>query len=242
MSEFLQTAMENLSFLLSCLAVFAVLVLAAWLAERFLIPERRKISTAKRVSYVAIFSALATVLHMLDLPLAFIAPAFYEIDFSEIPVLICAFYMGPVSGVVCELLKIILKLLLKGTSTAFVGDFANFFVGCAMVLPAAVIYHRKKGKKTAIIGLVAGTVVMAAVGSAFNAFYLIPKFSQLFGIPLEVIVGMGADINSRINSVGTLALFCVVPFNIVKGVVVSFLTLLLYKRVEKVFFRDTIQK
>lgn len=242
MSEFLQTAMENLSFLLSCLAVFAVLVLAAWLAERFLIPERRKISTAKRVSYVAIFSALATVLHMLDFPLAFIAPAFYEIDFSEIPVLICAFYMGPVSGVVCELLKIILKLLLKGTSTAFVGDFANFFVGCAMVLPAAVIYHRKKSKKTAIIGLVAGTVVMAAVGSAFNAFYLIPKFSQLFGIPLDVIVGMGTDINSRINSVGTLALFCVVPFNIVKGVVVSFLTLLLYKRVEKVFFRDTIQK
>lgn len=242
MSEFLQTVTENLSFLLTCLGVFAILVLVAWLAERFLIPERRKISAARRVSYVAIFSALATALHMLDFPLAFIAPAFYEIDFSEIPVLICAFYMGPVSGVVCELLKIILKLLIKGTSTAFVGDFANFFVGCAMVLPAAVIYHCKKSKKTAILGLIVGTVVMAAVGSAFNAFYLIPKFSQLFGIPMDVIVGMGTAINSHITGVGTLALFCVVPFNIVKGVVVSFLTLLLYKRVEKVFFRDAIQK
>lgn len=241
MSEFLQTVKENLSFLLTCLAIFAALVLIAWLAERFLIPERRKISAARRVSYVAIFAALATVLHMLDFPLPF-APAFYEIDFSEIPVLICAFYMGPVSGVVCELLKIVLKLLLKGTSTAFVGDFANFFVGCAMVLPAAVIYHCKKSKKTAILGLTVGTLVMTVFGSAFNAFYLIPKFSQLYGLPLEVIVGMGTEINRRITSVGTLVLFCVVPFNILKGVVVSFLTMVLYKRVEKIFFRDAASK
>ena len=241
MTELWTQIAENLSFVLTCLALVVGLALLAKLAERFL-PERRKVTPARRVSIIGICAAIATVLHVLDFSIPFLAPGFYKLDFSELPVLLCGFYLGPCATVVCEGIKILLKLLLKGTSTAFVGDFANFFVGCAMVLPAAVIYHRKKSKKTAIIGLVAGTVVMAAVGSAFNAFYLIPKFSQLFGIPLEVIVGMGADINSRINSVGTLALFCVVPFNIVKGVVVSFLTLLLYKRVEKVFFRDTIQK
>ena len=232
MTEFLQTAKENLSFLLICLLVFAGLVLVAWLAQHFLVPDRRQISPARRVSYVAMFSAVAAVLHIIDFPL-FFAPSFYKIDFSEISVLICAFYLGPGSGVVCELLKIILKLLIKGTSTAFVGDFANFFVGCSMVLPAAIIYHCKKSKKSALIGLAVGTAVMTVFGSAFNAFYLIPKFSQLFHMPLDAIVSMGTAINSSITSVSTLVLFAVVPFNIVKGVIVSIVTLLLYKRVER---------
>ena len=232
MTEFLQTAKENLSFLLICLLVFAGLVLVAWLAQHFLVPDRRQISPARRVSYVAMFSAVAAVLHIIDFPL-FFAPSFYKIDFSEISVLICAFYLGPVSGVVCELLKIILKLLIKGTSTDFVGDFANFFVGCSMVLPAAIIYHCKKSKKSALIGLAVGTAVMTVFGSAFNAFYLIPKFSQLFHMPLDAIVSMGTAINPGITSVSTLVLFAVVPFNIVKGVIVSIVTLLLYKRVER---------
>ena len=232
MTEFLQTAKENLSFLLICLLVFAGLVLVAWLAPHFLVPDRRQISPARRVSYVAMFSAVAAVLHIIDFPL-FFAPSFYKIDFSEISVLICAFYLGPVSGVVCELLKIILKLLIKGTSTAFVGDFANFCVGCSMVLPAAIIYHCKKSKKSALIGLAIGTAVMTVFGSAFNAFYLIPKFSQLFHMPLDAIVSMGTAINPGITSVSTLVLFAVVPFNIVKGVIVSIVTLLLYKRVER---------
>ena len=232
MTEFLQTAKENLSFLLICLLVFVGLVLVAWLAQHFLVPDRRQISPARRVSYVAMFSAVAAVLHIIDFPL-FFAPSFYKIDFSEISVLICAFYLGPVSGVVCELLKIILKLLIKGTSTAFVGDFANFFVGCSMVLPAAIIYHCKKSKKSALIGLAVGTAVMTVFGSAFNAFYLIPKFSQLFHMPLDAIVSMGTAINHGITSVSTLVLFAVVPFNIVKGVIVSIVTLLLYKRVER---------
>ena len=232
MKEFLLDVQENLTFLLTCLGIFLVLVFVAWAAERYFMRDRRRISTAKRVSYVAMFAAVATVLHMLDLPL-FFAPSFYKIDFSEISVLICAFYLGPVSGVICELLKIILKLLIKVTSTAIVGDFANFFVGCAMVLPAAMIYHAKKSKKFAIIGMTAGTLVMTVFGSLFNAVYLLPKFSELYGMPLDAIVGMGTAINANITSVSTLVLFAVVPFNILKGIIVSIVTLLLYKRVER---------
>lgn len=239
MMEFLQTVRENLAFLLTCLGIFAALVLAAWAAERLLIRDRRPVSPARRISYVAVFAAIAAVLMLIEIPLGF-APSFYELDLSEIPVLICTFYLGPISGVVCELLKIILKLLIKGTSTAFVGDFANFFVGCAFVLPASVIYHCKKSRKTAVIGLAAGTLIMTIFGSAFNAFYLLPKFSQLFGMPMDVIIGLGTKVNSHITSVFTMVLFAVVPFNLLKGVVVSILTLLLYKRVERLFFRQSM--
>ena len=236
MSSILQTARDNLSFILTCLGIFLVLLLIAWIAERLSPARRRPLSTARRISYVAMFSAVAAVLHILDLPL-FFAPSFYKIDFSELAVLICSFYLGPVSGVICELLKIFLKLLIKGTSTAFVGDFANFFIGCSMVLPASLVYYFYKTKPAAIWGMISGTLIMTVFGSAFNAIYLLPKFSQLFGMPLEQIVSMGTAVNPAITSVSTLVLFAVVPFNILKGVVVSLLTLLLYKRVERLLFR-----
>ncbi len=232
MSEFLQSLEENLLFVLVCLGVLIGLVLVAWLAERFLVQKRQKLSSAKSVAFIAMFSAIAAALMFLEIPL-FFAPGFYKIDLSEIPILICTFYLGPVSGVLCEFLKIILKLLLKGTSTAYVGDFANFALGCSMVLPASILYHCKRSKKTAIWGMVAGTAIMTVFGSTFNAFYLIPKYVELFGLPLETIVGMGTAVNPAIHSLGTLVLFAVVPFNIVKGVLVSFVTKLLYKRVER---------
>ncbi len=236
MKELLISFQENFGFILTCLGVFLLLVFIAWSGDRLLVKDHRHLSKAKKISFIAMFSAVAAVLHMLDLPL-FFAPSFYKIDFSEIAVLICTFYLGPVSGILCELFKIILKILVKGTSTAFVGDFANFFVGCAMILPASMIYHRKKSKKSAIWGMVTGTAIMTVFGSAFNAWYLIPKFSQLFGLPLDVIVGMGTAINPAITSVSTLVLFAVVPFNILKGVVVSLVTFLLYKRVEKLLIK-----
>lgn len=237
MNEFLQTVADNAVFLLTCLAIFAGLVALAWVLERFLLPSRRHLSPAKTISFVAIFAALGGLLMFFEIPL-FFAPSFYEIDLSEIPVLICSFYLGPVAGVVCELLKVMVKLLLKGTSTAFVGDFANFVVGCAMVLPASLLYHCKKSKRMALVGLALGTLVMTAFGSAFNAFYLLPKFAQLYGMPLDAIIAMGTQVNGAIHSVGTLVLFAVVPFNLVKGVIVSALTLVLYKRVERLFFRS----
>ena len=88
-----------------------------------------------------------------------------------------------------------------------------------------------------VIGMIVGTLVMTVFGSLFNAVYLLPKFSQLYGIPMDVLVGMGTKVNGAINSVSTLVLFAVVPFNLLKGVVVSILTFLLYKRLEPVLFR-----
>lgn len=241
MSKLISQIGENLSFVLECLGIFAALFVLALLFERFVMKNRKKLGSTHFLAYTAIFSAMAGVLMFIEIPL-FFAPSFYEIDLSEIPIMICTFYLGPVAGVVAELLKIIVKLVLKGTTTAFVGDFANFVVGCTFILPASMIYHARPGKKTALIGMAVGTLIMTVFGSAFNAIYLLPKFSELFGLPLDTIVGMGTAVNGAINSVSTLVLFAVVPFNLLKGIVVSVLTFLLYKRISPILHRNDAKR
>ena len=235
MTTLWKQAADNLTFVAVCIAVVAGLALLARVTEHFL-PEKRKVSPARRVSIIGICAAIATVLHVLDFPLIFLAPEFYKLDFSELPVLLCGFYLGPSATVACEGIKILLKLLLKSTSTAFVGDFANFVVGCSLVLPATIIYHFHKTRRSAIIGLITGTLVMTVFGSAFNAVYLLPKFAELYGMPLDVIVGLGTNIHGSINSVSSFVMLCVAPLNLVKGVAVSVLTMLLYKHVARPLF------
>ena len=225
----------NVSFVLMCIAIVAGLALLAKFSERFL-PEKRSVSPARWVSIIGICSAIAAVLHMLDFPLLFIAPGFYKLDFSELPVLLCGFYLGPSATVICEGVKILLKLILKSTSTAFVGDLANFVVGCSFVLPATIWYHVHKSRHSAIIGLILGTICLSVFGSAFNAVYLLPKFAELYGMPLDTIIAMGSEIHASIHNVTTFVMLCVAPLNVVKGTMVSVLTLLLYKRVAKPLF------
>ena len=235
MQELWTQITENLLFVLVSICIIAALALVARLAERFL-PAIRKVSKARRICIISVCSAIAAILHMLDFPLLFLAPDFYKLDFSELPVMLCGFFLGPSSAVACEAVKILLKLLLKGTSTAFVGDFANFCVGCSLVLPAVILYHTKKSRTSALWGLVAGTAFLTVFGSAFNAVYLLPKFSQLYGLPLENIIAMGTAVNGNIHSVSTFVLFAVAPLNLIKGVSISVLTMLLYKRVARPLF------
>ena len=235
MAELWKQVQENVLFLVCCAGIIALLAILAHVAERFL-PATRRTTKARRLCTVAICSAIAAVLHMLDFPLPFLAPEFYKLDFSELPVMLCGFYLGPSAAVACEAVKILLKLLLKGTSTAFVGDFANFVVGCSLVLPAAIVYHTKKSRASALWGLVLGTVVLTTFGSFFNAIYLLPRFSQLYGLPLDSIIAMGSKINTSIQSLQSFVLLAVAPLNLIKGTAISILTLLLYKRVARPLF------
>ena len=235
MTELLTQAKENLSFIFMCILIVVALSLLSKFAEKFF-PQKRTVTPARRITIIAICSTIAMVLHVLDFPLLFLAPGFYKLDFSELPVLLCGFYLGPSAAVTCEGVKVLLKLLVKGTSTAFVGDFANFVVGCSFVIPATIWYHIHKSKHSAVIGLILGTLSMAVLGSAFNAIYLLPKFSQLFELPLDAIIAMGAEIHGSIHSVPTFVLLCVAPLNVVKGVMVSVLTMLLYKKVARPLF------
>ena len=235
MSELWVHVRENLEFVGICILIVGVLGWLASLTERHM-SEVRKVTSARRIAIIGICAAIATVLHMLDFPLLFLAPEFYKLDFSELPVLLCGFYLGPSATVACEGIKILLKLLLKGTSTAFVGDFANFVVGCSLVLPATIYYHLHKSKHSALIGLIIGSVCITIFGSAFNAVYLLPKFADLYGIPLDAIIGMGNAVNANVNSVTSFVFFCVAPLNLVKAAIVSLLTMLLYKRVARPLF------
>ncbi len=228
-------AKENLLFLGTCLLILAAIWGISKAGEHFL-PNKRKVPAARRITIIGICGAIATVLHMLDFPVPFLAPGFYKLDFSELPVLLAGFYLGPTATVACEGIKILLKLLLKGTSTAFVGDFANFVVGCSLVLPAAFVYHMGRKKKNALLGLMVGTLVLTVFGSAFNAVYLLPKFAQLYGMPMEAILAAGTAIHPGIHSVSTFVLLAVAPLNLLKGISVSVLALLLYKRVARPLF------
>ena len=109
---------------------------------------------------IAMLSAVAGVLMLFEFPLPFLAPSFYELDFSEVPVLIGTFAIGPAAGATIELMKILLNFVMNGTITAGVGESANFLMGCAFVVPAGLIYRRKKDKKHALAGMVIGMAVM----------------------------------------------------------------------------------
>ena len=178
---------------------------------------------------MGMFGALAGELMLFEFPLPFLAPSFYGLDVSEVPVLIGTFAMGPVAGAIMEVVKILVKLVLKPTSTGFVGEFANLVISCSMVITAGLIYKISHTRKGAMTGLVVGTVLMAAVGVAANALVMLPFYSNF--MPMETILAAGAAINPAVGSVWTFALFCVGPINLVKGIVGAVVTALVYKRV-----------
>ena len=230
-----ETLLQNLQFVIVSALIAAIIALGAKFSERYF-KQLHKVGRTRRICIIAICGAIAAVLHILDFPLLFLAPEFYKLDFSELPVMLCGFYLGPSAAVFCEVIKILLKLLLKGTSTAFVGDFANFVVGCSLVLPAVIIYHTKKSRTSALVDSVVGTLVLTIIGSLFNAVYLLPKFSQLYGIPLDAIIGMGTTINSGITNLTSFVMLAVAPLNLIKGAMISTLTILLYKKVARPLF------
>ncbi len=239
MNSLAATVAENIVFVLEFIGLVILMVAVAYLVEKWQKKKKgtkERILNTRKIAVIGVFSAIAAVLHMLDFSIPF-APSFYKMDFSELPALIGAFAFGPVAAVMIEFCKIVLKLLFKGTSTAFVGDLANFIIGCSFLLPASIIYLFKKTKKTAVIGCVVGTLVMTVFGSLFNGIYLLPKFAQLYGMPLDSIIEMGSAINPAINSVSTLVIFAVVPMNLLKGTVVSVITILVYKKLSPVLHR-----
>ena len=188
----------------------------------------------RTIVQVGMLAAIAVVLMLFEIPLPF-APSFYEIDFSEVPVMIGTFAMGPLAGAAIELVKILLNFFINGTTTAGVGEVANFLIGCALVVPAGIIYRRKRTRKGAIIGMAAGTVFMTLLGCGLNAYVLLPTYAAAFQLPIDSLVAMGTAVNGSITDLFTFVAFAVAPFNILKGVLVSLIVFLIYKKISPVF-------
>ena len=143
--------------------------------------------------------------------------------------------LGPLAGVGIELIKNLLHIVISGTQTAGVGEVANFLIGCAFIVPAGLIYHKKHTRTGALIGMASGTVLMTVIGGLMNAYVLLPVYAKAFGMPLNALVEMGTAINAKITSVSTLILFAVTPFNLLKGVLVSLIVFLIYKKISPIF-------
>lgn len=232
MDKLLETMAANVATVLEFAAVIIGLFVVGVLLEKAAQKKRgvkEKMFTTRKMAVIGMFSALAAVLMILEIPLWFV-PGFYKLDFSELPILVGTFAFGPMAGVMMEFVKILLKLCIKGTGTAFVGELANFAVGCSFILPASAVYAFRKTKKNAIWACVLGTLVMTIFGTAFNAVYLLPVFAKMF-MPMEQILAMGAAKNPfvRENDIVSFVIACVAPLNLLKGAGVSLITLLIYK-------------
>ena len=186
------------------------------------------------VVQIGMLSAIAIILMQFEVPLPF-APPFYKIDFSEIPVLIGCFVMGPMAGAIVELIKVIINVVISGTTTGGVGDIANFLIGCAMCVPAGMIYKKYHTRKSALAGMEVGTVFMTVIGCILNAYVLLPVYAKAFEMPIDALVAMGTAVNHSITSLSTFVIFAVAPFNLLKGVLVSFIVFLIYKKISPIF-------
>ena len=189
----------------------------------------------KILTKTAMLLIIAVVLQTIEFPLP-IFPDFLKIDLSDIPAILGTFALGPVAGVSIELLKNILRVVFGLSQSAGVGELANFLIGIALILPAGIIYKTKKSKKYAIIGLSIGIVVMVFAGALTN-YYMIMPFYIKAGFPLEQILAIAAAVNPLIVDMKTLILYAIVPFNIVKGLIVSIVTILIYKRISPILHK-----
>jgi len=168
---------------------------------------------------IGMMSALGMVLMLLDFPLP-IFPSFLKIDLSDVPAMIGAFTMGPAAGVLIEFLKNLLKLIV-GSNTGGVGELANFLTGTAYVLPLGILYRRWKSKNGVILSMLVSTLTMTLVAGILNYLVFIPAFGWVMGYPIDAFVSMGAKVNASIVDLKTLVIFAIMPFNIVKGIIMS---------------------
>lgn len=175
---------------------------------------------------ISLLGVISFIIMMLEFPLPFF-PDFLKIDLSDITAVIGGFALGPIAGIGVELIKNLLHLF--KTTTSGVGEFANFIVGSAFVGTAALYYKIHKSKKGAVIGMLFGIAAMAVVGAFANIFILIPFYSNF--MPVDAIVALGSAVNKAIVSVSTLVIYAIVPFNLVKGVIIGLVTFPIYKKI-----------
>lgn len=197
-------------------------------------------SRTRTLAQIAMLGAVAGVLMNFEFPLPFLAPTFYQLDFSEIPVLVGTFAMGPVAGILVEMVKILVHLVTKGSATAGVGDVANFLMGCAYVVPAGLIYrfHHKKTRTHAIVGMAVGTLLTAVLACFLNAFVLLPAYGKAFGMPVQAFIDMGAAVHSSVDGLFGFAVLIVAPFNLVKYTLISVIVFFIYKRIRVILRGD----
>jgi len=182
---------------------------------------------------ISLLSAISFVLMLFEFPLG-IFPEFLKIDLSDLPALIGGFALGPVAGVIIIGIKNVLHFLIK-SQTGGVGELANFIVGAALVFPASLVYNHNKSRKNALVGMLIGIVSMGIAGALANYYILIPFYANF--MPIEAIIDMSAAANAAIVDLKSLIIYAIIPFNMVKGIIITCMTLVIYKKISPLLHR-----
>lgn len=199
--------------------------------------EARRMKTKKLV-LVAMLGAISAVLMLIEMSVPLVLP-FIKMDFSELPIILGGFILGPGAGAGIIVIKILLNFVFNGSTTAGVGEVANFVLSISYMLPSVLIYQRKKTRKWAALSMVIGTVTASIVSVFMNTYVMFPVYGAAFHMPMEEIVAIGMAVNPAVHDLLTLMLFSVFPFNLFKYGVVSVLTFFVYKRLAG-FIRNII--
>lgn len=191
-----------------------------------------------RIAVIALFSALGGILYVFGFPIAAAFPSWLELNFSDIPALIGTFALGPVSGFIIVLLKVMIKLIIKGTSTVFVGELADLIIGAAFVVPAGIIYKKKRTFKGALVAMAVGMVCSTAMSMLVNWLVLVPFYRQLFfkgsWDPLVGIMQALFGEQCTEQTFYTFYIWCsVLPFNLMRCLIAIVVTLPLYKHISR---------
>lgn len=184
-------------------------------------------SKTSKITYTAIFAAIASVLMYFEFPLPFMPP-FLQVDLSGVAVLIGAFIFGIRPAICMIFIKDVIHLTKSATGGS--GELADFFMMTTLIVIAVSIYQLHKTRKIAVAGCLTGTVGMALMGMLTNYFLIIPYYTVAMGWPIETIFDLCAQVNPYIGSMGGYLLLGVLPFNLMKGLIITAITLLVYKR------------
>ena len=196
----------------------------------------KSLTKTRKLTVTAMLSAVAFLLMFIEVSLPMLIPSFVKMDVSDLPALIGAFSLGPVYGVVIQVVKNLLHILLKGTSSAFIGELFNVTMGSVFALVAGLIYHRKHDRTGALIGSLAGAVAMALASLPMNYFLVYPCYATLFG-GMENIIAAYQEIIPSVDGLFQCLLVFNVPFTLFKGLVDVALCFLIYKPLSRVIHR-----
>ncbi len=197
--------------------------------------------SSTRIAVIAVFSTLAGILYIFNFSISAAFPSFLEFNFSDIPALIGTFALGPASGSIIIVMRALIKLMFKSTSTVFVGDLADIIIGCAFVAPAGVIYKRRRTFRGALVAMAVGTAASVAAAILFNWLILVPFYVQFFFHgSWEPLIGMMTPLFpacTKANFYNFYLWVSVLPFNLMRCLAAIFITLPVYKQISKVINR-----
>lgn len=196
--------------------------------------KTKKVLTTKNLTMIAMFSAISAVLMVFEIQLPF-SPSFVKFDFSDLPVMLGGFLIGPFAGGIIAFMKILLHFLLNGTTSFFVGDLSNLLLTLSFVLPASFIYQQKKTKKTAIQGLLVSIICTSLLAIIFNLFLVFPLYLKVLNLKMVDLINMIHVVNPLVKDVFTMIVFSLLPFNLFKYSIVSMITMLSYKKLSILF-------